>query len=70
MASETSQLDLRIGEVILKIGSVWTEKFKVKVYANQEKSLSGLKTLIKNVFLLNFLHELLMSFWIINKEPI
>ena len=33
----------------------------VKVYANEEKSLSHLKTLIKNVFLLNFLNELLMS---------
>ena len=31
MASKTSQLELRIGEVILKIGSVSTEKFKVKV---------------------------------------
>ena len=40
MASKTSQLDLRIGEVILKIGSVWTEKFKVKVYAIEEKFLS------------------------------
>ena len=59
---KNSQLDLRIGEVILKIGSVSTEKFKVKVYANQEKSLSHIKTLIKNVFLLSFLHELLMSF--------
>ena len=54
--------DLRIGEVILKIGSVWTEKLKVKVYANEEKCLSNIKTLIKNVFLLNFLHELLTSF--------
>ena len=63
MASKTSQLDLHTGEVILKIGSVWTEKFKVKVYANQEKSLSHINTLIKNVFRLNFRHELLMSFW-------
>ena len=31
MASKTSQLDLCMGEVILKIGSVLTEKFKVKV---------------------------------------
>ena len=51
MASKTSQLDLCIGEAILKIDSVLTEKFKVKVYANQEKSLSHIKTLIKNVFL-------------------
>ena len=35
-----SQLYLRIGEVTLKIGSVSTVKSKVKVYANQEKSLS------------------------------
>ena len=64
MAWKTSQLDLRIGEVILKNGSVWTEKFKVKVFANQEKSLSDIATLIENVFLLNFLHELLMRFLI------
>ena len=30
----SSQLDLRIGEVIFKIGSVRTEKFKVKVHSN------------------------------------
>ena len=32
MASETSQLVLRIGEVILKIGSVWTENFLIWMY--------------------------------------
>ena len=48
---------------ILKIGSVWTEKFKVKVYANEEKSLSHVKTLIKNVFFWNFRHELFDDLW-------
>ena len=42
MAWKTSWLDLRIGEVIedLKIGSVLTEEFRVKVYANEEKSFT------------------------------
>jgi len=67
MTSKTSQLDLRIGEVFLKIGSVCTGKFKVKVYANVENSLSHIKTLNKNVCVLNFRHELLMIFQIFGK---
>ena len=52
------------GHVVLLSGPTVYSLYcvKVKVYANQEKSLSHIKTLIKNVFLLNFLHELLMSF--------
>jgi hypothetical protein len=34
---------------------------KAEVYVNQDKSLSDLQTLIKHSFLLNVLHELLMS---------
>jgi hypothetical protein len=34
---------------------------KAEVYVNQDKSLSDLQRLIKHSFLLNFLHELLMS---------
>ena len=34
------------------------------IYASQEKSSLRIKTLIKNVFLLNFLNELLISFLI------
>ena len=62
MASKTSQLDHRTGKVILKIGNVCTEKLRVKVFANEEKSLSHIKTLIKNVFLFNIPHEFLIIF--------
>ena len=39
------------------------KKIKVKIYVNQQKVISQyVYTLIKNVFLLNFAHELLKSF--------
>ena len=51
------------GEKSLEIDEVYAEKIKVKVYVNQQNSVSySIQTLIKNVFLLNFAHELLMSF--------
>jgi hypothetical protein len=37
------------------------EKFEVKVYANQEKSLCDLQILIKHSFLLNYPHKLLIT---------
>ena len=36
------------------------EKNEDKVYVNQDESLTDLQTLIKYLFLLNFLHESLM----------
>ena len=42
-------------------------KLKCEVYVNQDKSLSDLQTLIKHSFLLNFPHELLMSFLVLVK---
>ena len=51
------------GEKSLEIDEVYAEKIKVKVYANQQNFLyHSIQILIKNVFLLNFAHELLMSF--------
>ena len=50
------------GEKSLEIDEVYAEKIKVKVYVNQEILYHSIQTLIKNVFLLNFAHELLMSF--------
>ena len=38
------------------------EKNEDKVFVNQDKSLTDLQTLIKYSFLLNFLHELVMSY--------
>lgn len=46
---------------MLKTNIIRAEEIEVKVFANPEKSLSHIKILIKNVFLLN-LHALLMSF--------
>jgi hypothetical protein len=51
-----------IGEVILKINIVKTEKIKAEVHVNQDKSLCDLQTLIKHLFLLYFPPELLMLF--------
>ena len=43
------------------------EKIKDKVYADVENLYHGIKTLIKNVFLLNFVYELLMIFEVMLK---
>ena len=50
------------GEKSLEIDEVYGEKIKVKVYVNHQILYHGIQTLIKNVFLLNFANELLMSF--------
>ena len=50
------------GERSLEIDEVYAEKIKVKVYVNQKVLYHSIQTLIKNVFLLNFAHALLMSF--------
>ena len=45
------------GEISLEIDEVYAEKIKVKVYVNQQNSVSySIQTLI------NFAHKLLMSF--------
>jgi hypothetical protein len=51
-----------IGEVILKINVVYAEKIKVKVYVNQQESVSHIQIRHAYDFSLCFLHELLMSF--------
>ena len=47
---------------ILKIDLVWAVKSSQKYIENGKRALSHIKTLIKHVFLLFYLHELLMSF--------
>ena len=49
MASETSQLDLRIGEVALKIGSVWTEKFRRDVNESESHILYLVTIWLQNI---------------------
>ena len=53
-----------IGEVIFKINVVQAEKIKVKVYVNQHESVSHIQIRHAYDFSLCFLHELLMSFLI------
>ena len=56
-----------IDENIFKIDLVWAVKSSRKYIENGKRALSHIKTLIKHVFLLFYLHKLLMSFWSINK---
>ena len=44
----------------LVIWAILAEKNEDKVYVNQDESLTDLQTLIKYLFVLNFLHESLM----------
>ena len=50
---------------MLKIDLVWAVKSSKKYIENGKRALSHIKTLIKHVFLLFYLHELLMSFWMV-----
>ena len=47
----------------MKIDLVWAVKSSKKYIENGKRALSHIKTLIKHVFLLFYLHELLMNFW-------
>ena len=49
---------------ILKIDLVWAVKSRKKFIENGKRSLPHIKTLVKHVFLLFYLRELLMSLWI------
>ena len=49
-------------EKSLEINEVYAEKIKVKFMRINRILCHSIQTLIKNVFLLNFAHELLMSF--------
>ena len=46
----------------LKIDLVWAVESSKKYIENGKRALSHIKTLIKHVFLLFYLHELLMIF--------
>ena len=50
------------GEKSLEIDEVYAEKIKLKFMQINRILYHSIQTLIKNVFLLNFAHELLMSF--------